>query len=93
MSIFEAVMLVCFGAAWPVNIVKSWRTRSAIGKSWGFLAIIIVGYLSGITHKFLYSRDFVLLLYLVNLLMVSLDLLIYVRNRALDKQREQKSNY
>jgi hypothetical protein len=80
-------MLLCFGAAWPVNIAKSWRTRSAAGKSWGFLVIIIIGYLGGITHKLLYSRDIGLVLYLINLIMVGLDLLIYVRNRALDRQR------
>ena len=84
-------MLICFGAAWPVNIAKSWRTRSATGKSWGFLVIVIAGYASGITHKLLYSRDIVLLLYLVNLAMVTLDLLIYFRNRSLDKQRALQS--
>ena len=90
MSIFEAIMLVCFGAAWPVSIVKSWQTRSAVGKSLGFLVIVIVGYVSGIIHKLLYSRDIVLLLYLINLLMVVLDLLLYWRNRVLDKRRETK---
>ena len=89
MSIFEAAMLVCFGAAWPFDIVNSWRARSAREESWGFHVVLIVGYISGIIHKLLYSHDIVLLLYLANLLMVSADLLIYVRNRALDKQRER----
>ena len=91
MSIFEAVMLICFGAAWPLDIANSWRTRSAVGKSWGFLVILIIGYISGIIHKLLYSRDLVLLLYLINLAMVSLDLLIYVRNRSLDRERNAGS--
>ena len=90
MSIFEAVMLICFGAAWPVNIAKSWRTRSAIGKSWGFLVIIIIGYACGVIHKLLHNRDIVLVLYLVNMAMVAADLLIYFRNRALDREREGK---
>ncbi len=27
-SFFEAIMLVCFGLAWPLNIIKSLRTKS-----------------------------------------------------------------
>lgn len=88
MSIFEAGMLLCFGAAWPVNIVKSWRTRSAVGKSLSFLVVIELGYICGITHKLLYSRDIVLILYLINFVMVLVDLLLYFRNRRLDAQRQ-----
>ena len=81
MSFFEAGMLVCFGFAWPVNIYKSLKSRSTGGKSPYFLMIIIAGYLFGIVHKLLYSRDIVLVLYFVNAIMVSVDLLLYYRNR------------
>ena len=87
MSIFEVIMLICFGAAWPVEIVKSWRARSAAGKSLGFLVILIVGYISGIIHKVLYNHDMVLLLYIINLALVTADLLLYFRNLALDKEK------
>ncbi len=87
MSIFEALMLLCFGAAWPVSIYKSIKTASAEGKSPFFLVIIILGYISGIINKLLYSRDVVMYLYVLNLAMVSTDLALYFRNRALDKRR------
>ena len=87
MSIFEAIMLICFGAAWPMNIYKSYKTRSAVGKSLSFLIIVIVGYVSGIINKLLYHRDIVLYLYILNLAMVCTDLAIYIRNKRLDKQR------
>ncbi len=87
MSIFEAIMLICFGAAWPMNIYKSYKTRSAVGKSLSFLMIVIVGYISGIINKLLYHRDIVLYLYILNLAMVCTDLAIYIRNKRLDKQR------
>lgn len=87
MSIFEALMLLCFGAAWPVSIYKSVKTASAEGKSPFFLVIIILGYISGIINKLLYSRDVVMYLYVLNLAMVSTDLALYFRNRALDKRR------
>ncbi len=85
MSIFEALMLLCFGAAWPVQIYKSYTSRSTKGKSVTFLFIVIIGYLSGITHKLIYSRDIVMVLYIVNLIMVSTDIILFYRNRALEK--------
>jgi|GEM_PF-227868 len=60
-SFFEAVMLICFGLAWPLNIIKSLRTKSTQGKSVLFLIVILIGYVAGITHKLLYSRNIALL--------------------------------
>lgn len=92
MSIFEAGMLICFGAAWPVNIYKSYKTRSAAGKSLPFLLIVIAGYICGIIHKLLFSRDVVLYLYLLNLAMVCIDLALYVRNRRYDMDKLEPQN-
>lgn len=87
-SIFEIGMLVCFGLSWPINIYKSLKSRTAKGKSLLFLAVIILGYISGIINKILYSPDIVLWLYVLNLLMVSGDLIVTWRNKRLDKQAE-----
>ena len=89
MSIFEAGMLLCFGAAWPMNIIKSLRSRTAGGKSVIFQWAILVGYICGITNKILYSNDIVLYLYILNFIMVSIDTCLFYRNRRLDKEREQ----
>jgi hypothetical protein len=83
MSIFEAIMLICFGAAWPLSIYKSWKSRQTGGKSVSFLYIIVVGYISGIIHKLLYSFDLVIYLYLLNSSMVSIDIALYYRNKRL----------
>lgn len=91
MSIFEVGMLVCFGAAWPMNIFKSLRSRTAAGKSVIFQWAILVGYICGITHKLMYSRDVVLVLYVLNLLMVATDTVLIYRNRALDRKRAQEA--
>jgi hypothetical protein len=80
-SIFEIVMLVCFGAAWPVSIYKSLKTRQVAGKSLPFLVIILVGYMAGILHKIFFRFDLVIYLYALNALMVSIDILVYLRNR------------
>ncbi|MDX9917151.1 MAG: PQ-loop domain-containing transporter [Gudongella sp.] len=80
MSIFEALMLLCFGVAWPFSIMRSYKSRSVEGKSPYFLIVIIIGYISGIINKLLNSNDIVMYLYVLNFLMVSTDLVLYYRN-------------
>ena len=89
MSILEAMMLVCFGLSWPMNILKSWRTRSAVGKSLAFLLIIEVGYICGMLNKVLVKFDWVFFLYVLNFCMVGTDVILYFRNRRLDRLRAQ----
>ena len=33
-EIFETMMLVCFGVSWPLNIAKSYRSRTAYWLYW-----------------------------------------------------------
>ncbi len=81
MSIFEIIMLVCFGMAWPFSIYKSYKTRAVGSKSFIFLAALLVGYLSGILHKLFFSFDGVIFLYALNGTMVAIDMALYVRNK------------
>ncbi len=93
-EILEITMLICFGASWPLNVIKSYKARTTKGKSLGFLLLIILGYIAGIVSKFTsesYMASFsqkwyVLCFYFLNLIMVSLDLCMYFRNRRLMKQ-------
>ena len=48
-----------------------------------FLVLIIIGYVAGIIHKLIYSRDMVTILYAVNATMVFIDMLLYFRNKRL----------
>lgn len=82
MSIFEIIMLVCFGAAWPFSIYKSWKTREVAGKSLPFLFVVFVGYAAGILHKLVFHLDLVVFLYALNALMVAVDIALYLRNRG-----------
>lgn len=77
MSIFEVLMLVCFGLSWPVSVAKSLSTRKVTGKSPLFMGIVILGYLCGVAHKIFFSFDWVIWLYVFNLAMVALDLGVY----------------
>ena len=84
MSIFEAIMLLCFGAAWPFSIYKSYVSRSVQGKSALFLIVVLMGYVSGMLNKIFYHYDMVFYLYLLNFIMVFIDFLLYLRNSRLN---------
>ena len=88
MSIFEIGMLVCFGFAWPISIIKSVRTKSIEGKSLLFMYVVLLGYLFGMTHKIVYNFDFVVILYGINFLMVFIDLMLYYKNKKLISYKE-----
>jgi hypothetical protein len=86
-SIFETLMLLCFGASWPFSIVRSYRARSAEGKSLLFLVLLELAYICGILHKLIDYTDIALALYIANFLMVLADIALYFRNTRLDKKR------
>ena len=88
-KIFEIIMLLCFGAAWPASIHKSYTARTAKGKSVIFLATILTGYVSGVINKLINSPDYVMYLYMLNFLMVGTDLILYFRNKRLDELAEK----
>ncbi len=97
-ELFEIIMIVSFGASWPMNVVKSWKARTAKGKSLMFLLLILFGYVAGITSKLIneaYMASFaqkwyVLVFYVLNFVMVGLDTLIYFRNKKLDRLADNK---
>ena len=96
-EILEILMVVSFGASWPFNVYKSWKARTAKGKSILFLTLIIFGYIAGIISKLVneaYMASFatkwyVLVFYVINLIMVSIDLCLYFRNRRIDTQNQE----
>lgn len=87
MSIYEIIMLVCFGVAWPFSIYKSLKSKSTKGKSAMFMIVLIIGYISGVLNKLLVHYDNVIYLYIVNTLMVLTDLILFYRNRALENRK------
>ena len=83
MTLYEAIMLICFGASWPVSIWKTFKVKNPVGKSVGFLWLIIIGYVAGIINKVLGKTDWVLALYILNTVMVSADLFLVIYYRKL----------
>lgn len=85
-GLFETGMLLCFGASWPFNIAKSYRSRTAGGKSIGFQLLVLVGYLLGILGKIItHNVNYVVAVYILDLAMVAVDLALTIRNMKLDQ--------
>ena len=92
-EILEITMIVSFGISWPVNVLKSYRSRTTRGKSILFLCLIFFGYIAGIASKLcneaymaaIGQKWYVLFFYVLNFLMVGADLCLYFRNLRLDK--------
>ena len=90
-SILETMMLVCFGFSWPLNVMKAFKAKTAKGTSLPFILLIVAGYIAGITAKLITNQiNYVLIAYIVNLAIVSLNIVIYFRNVSLDKKRLQE---
>ena len=90
-EIFEMCFLLCFAVAWPVNIAKSLRSRTAKGKSVAFEVIVAIGYLFGLAAKFTDDHlSYVVFFYVMNLALVSADIVLYFRNVRLDKLADLK---
>lgn len=85
-------MLVCFGFSWPLNVIKAYRAKTAKGTSLPFILLIIAGYVAGITAKFISGQiNYVLIAYILNLAIVSLNVVVYFRNLSLDRRRISNS--
>ena len=97
-SVMETLMVICFGLSWPLNIAKAWKARTAKGTSVLFYFFIWIGYIFAMIGKgrlialnapqpwYVTVKWYVMFFYVLNTLMVTGGILIYFRNRALDKR-------
>lgn len=99
-EVLEIIMLVCFGCSWPISVYKSIKIKTSVGKSATFNILLIVGYVAGIVSKFLKMESamsspsstalgkgifiFALIMYFVNLAMITTNLVLYYTNKRLD---------
>ncbi|MFI3325312.1 MAG: hypothetical protein R3Y35_03960 [Clostridia bacterium] len=81
-NICEALMVCAFGFSWPINAYKSFKSKSAEGKSLLFSVIILIGYFFGITGKICTDQiNYVFVFYIINVCFVLLDLAISLNNK------------
>ena len=90
-QILETIMLLCFGFSWTLNVIKAYKAKTTKGTSLPFIILIITGYVAGITAKILTNQiNYVLIAYILNLAIVSINVVVYLRNYTLDKKRMVK---
>ena len=86
-EILEFAMLFAFGFSWPFAIARTYRTKRVDGKSPMFCVIVIVGYACGIaSHLVEGTKLWLVLVYLVDILLVSIDLALYFRYRRNERK-------
>ena len=94
-KVLEAIMIVLFGISWPFNLAKSIRSKTTKGKSLLFIILIDIGYVFGITSKFVsqtfvWSTDWwIFAIYTINFALVSADLVVYFINKSRENRLEQ----
>lgn len=89
-EILEMLMVIAFGISWPLNIIKSYKARTAKGKSLLFLLFIFFGYVCGILSKVITDNiTYVFIFYCINIVMVLIDIVLYYRNVWLDRNNEK----
>ena len=84
-------MMLGFGLAWPFNISRSLRTKTAAGKSFLFMITIEFAYVCGMIHKILHNFDWVFWLYVLNFVMVLIDTVLMIRYTKLDIFRKRRA--
>lgn len=89
-ELLEAAMIISFGVSWPLNIIKSLKSRTAKGRSLLFILFILFGYLCGIISKIVSGKiTYVFIFYVLNFVMVAIDLVLYFRNSKLDSMGDK----
>ena len=93
-ELLEAIMVISFGVSWPASLLKSFRSKTTKGKSLFFLIMIDFGYLCGIIWKIMEFQQtgvikYPSVFYVLNFIMVSIDMFFYFRNLRYDKMNER----
>lgn len=87
-------MVICFGLSWPTSIYKSCKSKTAKGKSILFLFLIGFGYVVGVVWKAIEWKEtgvlkYPSIFYVINLIMISIDIAFYFRNAKYDKMKKE----
>ena len=97
-SVMETLMVICFGISWPINIIKAWKSKTAKGSSVLFYFFIWIGYIFAMVGKMAMIianspnpwyetvKWYVMFFYVLNIIMVSAGIIIYLRNKWFDKR-------
>ena len=85
-TIFEGIMILCWGISWPAAVIKTYKTKNVEGISILFLWFVFLGYISGLMFKMFEALGSghinpVTILYIINLVFVGSELVMYYKYR------------
>lgn len=90
-NLLESCMLLCFGISWPISLMKNIKAHSAKNMSLHFILLIFAGYIAGISAKLIsHTINYVLAIYLLNVVVVSLNIFVYFKNKKEDEKMEKR---
>ncbi|MBQ4347600.1 MAG: hypothetical protein IJC39_04060 [Firmicutes bacterium] len=80
-------MVVAFGVSWPFAVARAYKSRSTKGISLVQLLLLDFGYVCGIISKLVSGNiTYVIVFYIINFGLVFADIMVYFRNRRLEKE-------
>lgn len=86
-QVFEAGMLMAFGISWPVDVMKTLRTKRTEGKSVAFMSLVFCGYILGMCGKLARAIgsgeaiEWITALYVFNAAIIAIDIAVTLRLR------------
>lgn len=87
-NILEMMMMLGFAAAWPFNILRAYRARTAVGTSLSFMGVIEFAYVCGMLSKIVADNvTYVFAFYVLDFTLVAIAIGLYFRNRRLDRKK------
>jgi len=92
-NVFEIIMLLCFGIAWPFSIRKAYVTKSNGGMSLMFLLVVIAGYIAGIINNAINGVNYVIYFYIANMAMIIVNTYLFLRNAKYEKNEASAAGH
>ena len=97
-EVLEFLMILSFGISWPLKCYRSFKSRTAKGSSVTFTICIALGYVCGIISKIILisqgqiePSNLAFIMYWPNIIFVTVDILLYFRNKRLDAIADRKN--
>lgn len=91
-NVLETIMMLGFASAWPFNIIRAYRARTAMGTSLSFMCVIEFAYVCGMLSKIVADNvTYVFAFYVLDFALVAVAIGLYFRNRRLDRAKAEES--
>ena len=101
LDLFEMIIIICLGVSCPLSVRRAIVSRTAKGKSLAVDLLLFIACLAAVLRKLIeievfeaggFVFYFGLLIYSICLVLIIIDIVLYCRNKKIDKRRENGEN-